>query len=177
MSSVIVLLSLALSTVLLSPGPDHKIEICHVPPGNPANAHTIEVDENAWTNGHSPHNNHNLDYLGACRVDPTPVPPTQEPTDIPESTSTPPATATQPAADPTPTHTWVGPSPTPAVFDAPTTETPVEAPTCQAVTFCSPFVGTATSQSGGSDDNNILWGALIVFIGLIVNGLLGRKRQ
>lgn len=30
-----------------APG-DHKVVICHIPPGNPANAHTIVVDEHAW---------------------------------------------------------------------------------------------------------------------------------
>lgn len=42
---------------------DHKVTICHVPPGNPENAHTIEVDANGW-NGHS---NHQGDYEGACK--------------------------------------------------------------------------------------------------------------
>ena len=27
--------------------PDGKVDICHIPPGNPANAHTISVSENA----------------------------------------------------------------------------------------------------------------------------------
>ncbi len=26
---------------------DHKVAICHVPPGNPSNAHTIEIDYHA----------------------------------------------------------------------------------------------------------------------------------
>ncbi len=87
MSKVILLLILALSTVSLSPGPDHKIEICHVPPGNPANAHTIEVDLASYTEGHNPHNSHSLDYVGACRVDPTPT--QTSPTPTPRPTSTP----------------------------------------------------------------------------------------
>lgn len=55
---------------------DHKIEVCHVPPGNPGNAHTVEVDLHAWQNGHSPHNAHNLDYEGPCQSTPTTSPPT-----------------------------------------------------------------------------------------------------
>jgi hypothetical protein len=41
----------------------HKITICHVPPGNPGNAHAIDIDRHAWENGHSPHNAHALDYV------------------------------------------------------------------------------------------------------------------
>lgn len=39
-----------------------KITICHVPPGNPANAHTLTVSVNGW-NGHQ---NHPGDFIGAC---------------------------------------------------------------------------------------------------------------
>jgi hypothetical protein len=42
---------------------DHKISICHVPPGNPANAHVIEIDQHAWANGHTPHNAHDQDFV------------------------------------------------------------------------------------------------------------------
>lgn len=50
-----------------APGPKDdstgKIIICHVPPGNPANAHTLTVSVNGW-NGHQ---HHKGDYVGACR--------------------------------------------------------------------------------------------------------------
>jgi hypothetical protein len=39
-----------------------KVTICHVPPGNPANAHTITVSENAVP-AHLAHG----DYLGPCK--------------------------------------------------------------------------------------------------------------
>jgi hypothetical protein len=41
--------------------PPQKITICHIPPGNPTNAHTISVSINSWPahQGHS-------DYLGEC---------------------------------------------------------------------------------------------------------------
>lgn len=42
----------------------HKIAICHIPPGNPANAHTIVVSRNAET-AHLAHG----DVLGACDCD------------------------------------------------------------------------------------------------------------
>jgi hypothetical protein len=40
---------------------NQKAEICHVPPGNPANAHTITISENA-VRAHLAHG----DYRGAC---------------------------------------------------------------------------------------------------------------
>lgn len=66
--------------------PDDKVTICHVPPGNPENAHTITVSENALK-GHLDNNGklHGLDYYGECKtVEPTDS--TSEPTD---ATSTP----------------------------------------------------------------------------------------
>ncbi len=48
--------------------PDHKVVICHYPPGNPDNPRTIEIDESALPAhigplGHGP----GLDYLGPCK--------------------------------------------------------------------------------------------------------------
>lgn len=40
-----------------------KVTICHVPPGNPANAHTLVVSVQGWENGHKRHRG---DSLGAC---------------------------------------------------------------------------------------------------------------
>lgn len=51
-------------TQLISPtqaAPAPKVEICHVPPGDPANFHTIKVSENALA-AHLAHG----DVLGAC---------------------------------------------------------------------------------------------------------------
>jgi hypothetical protein len=42
-----------------------KLTICHVPPGNPANAHTITVGEPAWE-AHM--RNHDGDSLGPCEA-------------------------------------------------------------------------------------------------------------
>jgi hypothetical protein len=42
-----------------------KVLICHIPPGNPDNAHEILIDDSAWP-AHLAHG----DYLGACVVDP-----------------------------------------------------------------------------------------------------------
>ena len=44
-----------------SAGKAPKVEICHIPPGNPANAHTIQVSGNA-IKAHLKHG----DYLGPC---------------------------------------------------------------------------------------------------------------
>ena len=40
----------------------HKVAICHVPPGNPANAHTIVISKNALETHLDRHN----DYIGMC---------------------------------------------------------------------------------------------------------------
>jgi len=42
---------------------DHKVVICHVPPGNPENAHTIVVDYHAVP-AHLEHG----DFIGACEA-------------------------------------------------------------------------------------------------------------
>ncbi len=44
-------------------GPPPKVELCHVPPGDPGNAHTILVSEKA---AQSHLNNHAGDHLGPC---------------------------------------------------------------------------------------------------------------
>ncbi|MDD1625858.1 MAG: hypothetical protein LUQ26_00025 [Methylococcaceae bacterium] len=52
-----------------------KITICHVPPGNPANKHTIHIAFSAWA-AHKLHRNTNtqglplVDYLGSCNNPP-----------------------------------------------------------------------------------------------------------
>ncbi len=74
-------------------GSNHKVWICHVPPGNSGNARAINVDVNGW-NGH---NNHGGDFqisgpndprCGGDDDDPTKTPkPTksQEPTEVKET--------------------------------------------------------------------------------------------
>jgi hypothetical protein len=56
------------------PGSVKKTTICHIPPGNPANAHTICVG-NAAVPAHV--NNHG-DSIGACKTE-TPCPPPPPP--------------------------------------------------------------------------------------------------
>jgi hypothetical protein len=58
------------------PGDTKKTTICHVPPGNPANAHTLCIGNPAV-----PHHlaNH-PDYLGPCKVETTCPPPAPPPT-------------------------------------------------------------------------------------------------
>jgi hypothetical protein len=56
-----------------------KVLICHVPPGNPANAHTICVGRPA-TNAHQTHHG---DLLGACESEPEPPPDEPPPPDQP----------------------------------------------------------------------------------------------
>lgn len=52
--------------------PDNKKKttICHIPPGNPANAHTLCIGNPAV----SPHRHHHGDYVGPCK-DEVPCPP------------------------------------------------------------------------------------------------------
>jgi hypothetical protein len=61
---------LTLQPAVIAGNPDHKVFVCHVPPGNPANAHIIDVDLSAWLSGHTPHTHHNMDQLcsseGGC---------------------------------------------------------------------------------------------------------------
>jgi hypothetical protein len=65
--------------VLADEDEDHKIVICHIPPGNPENGHPIEVDEHSWEDmGHQHHNTHQHDFeIGddkPCGEPPAPVP-------------------------------------------------------------------------------------------------------
>ena len=46
-------------------GPPAKVTICHIPPGNPANAHTITISEKAL----DAHLTNHGDYLGPCCTD------------------------------------------------------------------------------------------------------------
>ena len=51
----------------------HKTTICHIPPGNPANAHTLCIGNQAVP----AHLQNHGDYLGPCKTEqPCPPPPT-----------------------------------------------------------------------------------------------------
>lgn len=52
-----ILIFISLNTIAAN----NKVDVCHIPPGNPDNAHTINVSENSV----SAHLNHG-DYLGVC---------------------------------------------------------------------------------------------------------------
>jgi len=54
-------LLLAFTTGVVQAGNNSQVTLCHIPPGNPANHHTITVGENAVEN----HLNHG-DLLGSC---------------------------------------------------------------------------------------------------------------
>jgi hypothetical protein len=53
------------------PGNTKKTTVCHVPPGNPANAHTICIGNPAVKH----HLKNHPDYLGPCKVETTCPPP------------------------------------------------------------------------------------------------------
>jgi hypothetical protein len=52
-------------------GHPKKVTICHIPPGNPSNAHTITISERAV----DAHIKHHGDYYGECKQDTTTPPP------------------------------------------------------------------------------------------------------
>lgn len=62
--SLFVVLALMVPALAAAAGPKDKTELCHVPPGNPANAHTITVGGNA-AQAHLGHG----DTLGPCKVE------------------------------------------------------------------------------------------------------------
>jgi hypothetical protein len=45
---------------------DHKILICHIPPGNPSNWHEICIDLHAWDAHKRNHGDNEVDALGEC---------------------------------------------------------------------------------------------------------------
>jgi len=72
-----------LGTVLLSAGPEPKITICHVPPGNPANVQMITIPQSAWP-AHQAHSgtlpngeliwDSEADPVHGCQSEPIPEP-------------------------------------------------------------------------------------------------------
>lgn len=133
-------------------GGNHKVWVCHVPPGNPSNAHAIYVDANGW-NGH---NLHPLDFLLSgrndprCGEDPTKVPPTDvPPTDVPP-TDVPPTDV--PPTDVPPTD--VPPTDVPPTEVPPTEVPPTSTPTEIGVTITVETTpeNTATPTSTETED-------------------------
>lgn len=114
-------------------GNHKKVTICHVPPGNPSNAHTIEISYSALP-AHILHG----DKVGACKpkpVEPTPTPtvPTEEPTSEPTTAPTTEPTeepSEEPTSEPTTDPTT---EPTEEPTTDPTTE-PTEEPTDEPTT-------------------------------------------
>jgi len=78
---------------------DEGVTLCHLPPGNPANAHTITVGEPA-VKAHLRHG----DTLGACDGSSEPTPDAgTPPTDPPPDAGTPPTGTDAGTTDPGPT--------------------------------------------------------------------------
>jgi len=114
-------------------GQDHKIKICHLPPGHPENAQVLFIDQAAWNGGHSPHNYHNLDYVmtpsRSCPPKPTATP---KPSPTPKHTPTPTPTL-PPGVTPSPTPTGEPPTGGDEVTDGGGTGGgPVGAPVCDS---------------------------------------------
>jgi hypothetical protein len=98
-------------------GGDEGVTLCHIPPGNPANAHTLTVGEPALK-AHLRHG----DTLGACGGSQEPTPDAGTPPTDPT-----PDAGTTPPTDPTPD---AGTPPTGPTPDAGTTD---PGPTCRGV--------------------------------------------
>lgn len=98
--------------------PAGRTLICHIPPGDPAHARTLEVDQFALP-AHLAHG----DTQGSCESRPVPSPPP------PGATTTPPVPTPVPAPPPTSTSTPPVPTPVPAP-----TPTPVAPPPASATT-------------------------------------------
>lgn len=127
MKKLILFALLAISFVFAGTAIAHdKVTICHVPPGNPENAHTITIDSHALKAhlGENEQGLHGGDYYGECQSNPKPTPaPTPTPTATPSATpqSTPEPTAT-PTSNPTET-------PAPIETPEPTNNTKTSNPT------------------------------------------------
>ena len=67
----VLVLALSAAAAMNAAHAGKKVEICHYPPGNPGNAHTVSVAISAWT-AHEAHG----DTLGEC-----PEPPESDPVD------------------------------------------------------------------------------------------------
>lgn len=103
--SLFILFSGTISASRVPKDQEHKISICHVPPGNPANAHVINIDKSAWENGHTPHNSHDMDFVVTSSSPDCPKKTSKTPTPNPTATLTPTPTTTTPGPTATPTPT------------------------------------------------------------------------
>jgi LPXTG-motif cell wall-anchored protein len=161
----------------------HKVTICHVPPGNPDNPLTLEVDAEGW-NGHK---NHPDDYEGPCQGPTT----TSEPSTTTSSTTAP-TTTTEPStttSQPTTTLPVTTTQPPPTTSSATTIVTVPQtaAPTSIAkqTATTTTISQTTTIPSTGSTLANTgfgEFGRFLVTLGLVllVGGLAGlycRKRR
>lgn len=117
-----------------------KVTICHVPPGNPANAHSITISTNALKAhlGDNEEGLHGGDYYGECQ----------------SSTSS-------PSPSPTPTPT-VSPSPSP---DGSAPAEPTPSPT--ATSTAAPSVPDTAMARGIPMGGLTVVGAAFILLGLI----------
>lgn len=91
---VLALLAISLPAFAGDRHDDRKVEICHVPPGNPANGQVITVDEHGWDGHDKTKHAHELDFLVEsyedrvrCNADYTTTT-TSTTTTVPEETTT-----------------------------------------------------------------------------------------
>lgn len=120
--------------------PEHKVTICHIPPGNPANAHTIRVDESALP-AHLAHG----DYLGPCHEQPGTTEPATTVAEHPttEASTAPPTTKYEHHHPSTVPHTY--PPTTPASTAPPTTAAATTVPETRPPTTVAPTTAAPTT--------------------------------
>ena len=143
---------------LITKGAVEKVVICHIPPGEPTNKQTIEIDQSALDT-HLAHG----DSKGAC-VSPLPPPPpstatttaTTTPPTPPPSTATTTATSTPPMSPPPPststaTTTERTPSPPPSVATTTATSTFLTPPPPPSTTSTSDYAAVRITTPNGNE--------------------------
>lgn len=171
---VVAVLLLLPATVLA--GSDHKVTICHVPPGNPGNAHTITVDRHALKAhlGDNEQGLHGGDHYGPCTNTPTPTA-TASYEVSPEPTVTP-STEPSPEVSPEPTPT-VTPTTTPSEEPSPT-PTSTATPSAPVPSSTPDRTGppTDTLSTSGTTSTSIL-PLFALVIGSATLGALAIRRR
>lgn len=131
----VALLAVTPAAAVIAKEQDHKVTICHVPPGNPANAHSITISKKALKAhlGDNDEGLHGGDSYGPCKPSSTPAP-------TPTATASTPSPTASPSPTPSPTpEPTTTPSPSPEPTSTPTpapSASPSETPTCDLPEGC-----------------------------------------
>lgn len=161
---------------------EHKVWICHVPPGNPENRHAIEVDEHGW-NGHDIHED---DFLISgkndpqCKKETTTTSSTTTSTTQPTDTTQANTTTTEPSSTTSTTTTTIIASTSTAAVTTPSSQPSTDSPFIsvpQATTVQdTPATSVVESWESGDDlpttGPSLLWWIFIVAVCLTIIGII-----